>query len=351
MSVALSTDIFYHDDNVQAWITQYANDIMGSMPPLSIATRWWGPYAYVAPGSAPILKIPFNLTVPRLGTHHARTNYQRGITEWYTVRRSQPRSIGFQQDIERLKGGDFGMFSQHPAMIAHAIEVDPDVRFAALLNAGLTTPDWTGTNFFVLAGAADNLQKPVNPGANFLGKYTNARENFAFSSDNVSTLIGDLNTRKGIDGRYLGNEQRVVELWVPPTMAEEAKQVLERMEIIFSSGTGGTARAFKRADYHVINDMRSDLWCATIRPQSPWELMFVHMMGANPNTEQAITGMPSWQVQQGQDMTPHREMVVIDTSHALYQTSGIVGYKAILNETQKVLSGMMIAAAYTGTAT
>ncbi len=236
-------------------------------------------------------------------------------------------------------------------MIAHAIDIDPDVRFAEAINAGLTTPDWTGKNFFVLSGAAANLQRPVNPGASWLGTYTNARENFAFTSDNVSTLIGDLNTRKGIDGRYLGNEEREVELWIPPTKAEEAKQIIERIEITFTSGSGGTARAYKRANYRVITDMRSDLWCATIKPQRPWELMFVDMLGANPNMEQALTGMPSWQVNQGEDMTPHREIEIIDTAHYLYQASKVVGYKARLNETCKLLNGLMIRrAAYTGSA-
>jgi hypothetical protein len=350
MSVAYDSLLFTNDENVQAWITQYGLEIVNSMPPLSLATRWWAPYAYVAPSSAPVLKIPFNLTVPRMSDYTGRDNMQRGTTKWFEVRRNQPRTFGVQQDIERLRAGDFGMFAQHPAMIAHAIDIDADVRFAEALNAGYTTADWTGKSFFVLSGAAANLQRPVNPGASWLGTYTNARQNFGFTSDNVSTLIGDLNTRKGIDGRYLGNENREVELWIPPTMAEDAKQILERIEITFSSGSGGTARAFKRADYRVIADMRTDLWCAVIKPQRPWELMFVHMMGANQNSEQAVSGMPSWQVNQGQDLTPHREIEIIDTNHYLYQSSKIVGYKTKLNETCKLLNGTMIAAAFTGTA-
>jgi hypothetical protein len=346
----LSTDIFYHEDATQAWITQYATDIIGAMPPLSIADRWWAPYSYVAPSSAPILKIPFNLVIPRMSEYTGRNNLQRGVTVWHSVRRNNPKNLGFQQDLKRLQGGDFGMFAQSPAMIAHAIDIEPDLSFAAALNAGFTTDDWTGTKFFVLSGAASNLQKPINPGMQSLGKYTNARENFAFTSDNVSTLIGDLNTRKGIDGRYLGNEEREVTLWIPPTMAQEAKQIIDRLEIMFSSGTGGTARAYKLCNYKVIRDMRTDLWCATLKPSGPWELMFVHMLGANPNSEQALSGMPSWQVLQGQDMTPHRSMTVIDTAHYLFQTSQILGYKAELNETCKLLNGIAIAAAFTGSA-
>lgn len=351
MATSYDTSIFYNDSHVQAWITQYALDIAASLPPLSIATRWWAEYAYVAPQSAPILEIPFNLTVPRMGENRGRNNMQLGTTQWYKVRRADARTIGFEQHIKRLQGGDFGMFAQHPAMIAHAIEVDADVRFAGLLNRGFVTPDWTGKNFFVLSGAASNLQRPVNPGYSPLGTYTNARENFAFTSDNVSLLLSDLNTRKGIDGRYLGNENREATIWVPPTMAEEAKQILERIEITFTSGSGGTARAFKRANYRVINDLRSDLWLATIKPQKPWELMFVHMMGANPNSEQALSGMPSWQVMQGQDMTPHREIEIIDTTHVQYQMGKVIGYKAYVNETPHLLNGLMVAAAYTGTAT
>jgi hypothetical protein len=350
MSVSYDPKIFYNEAAVQAWITQYANDIAAALPPLSIATRWWAEYAYVAPKSAPLLKIPFNLTVPRMGTNRGRMNMQRGTTRWYELERTDPRDIGFVQDIERLRGGDFGMFAQHPSMIAHAIDIDADVRFAELLNAGYTTPDWTGKNFFVLSGAAANLQRPVNPGFAGLGTYTNARQNFAFTSDNVSTLIGDLNTRKGLDGRYLGNEEREAVLWIPPTMAEEAKQILERVEITFTSGSGGTARAFKRASYRIINDLRSDLWLATLKPRSPWELMFVHMLGANPNQEQSLSGMPSWQVMQGEDQTPHREIEIIDTTHVQYQMGKVVGYKAFVHETPHLLNGLMVAAAYTGSA-
>lgn len=350
MATEYNSLLFFNEPDVQAWITAYAEDIAASLPPLSIATKWWADYAYVAPQSAPILKIPFNLTVPVMGDNRGRVNMQLGTTKWYEVRRTDARMIGFEQHIKKLQGGDFGMFAQHPSMIAHAIEVDADKRFAALLNEGFSTPDWTGKNFFVLSGAAANLQRPVNPGYGPLGTYTNARENFAFTSDNVSTLLSDLNTRKGIDGRYLGNEEREATIWVPSTMAEEAKQILERIEITFTSGSGGTARSFKRANYKVINDLRTDLWLATIKPQKPWELMFVHQMGANPNQEQALSGMPSWQVMQGKDQTPHREIEIIDTTHVQYQMGKVVGYKAYVNETPHLLNGLMVAAAYTGTA-
>lgn len=348
MAVNYDPKIFYNESAVQAWITQYVNDIAAALPPLSIATRWWADYALVAPRSAPLVKVPFNLTVPRMGTNRGRMNMQRGTTRWFEVERSDPRDIGFVQDIERLRGGDFGMFAQHPSMIAHAMDIDADVRFAALLNDGLNLPDWTGKNFFVLSGAATNLQRPVNPGFAGFGTYTNARENFAFTSDNVSTLIGDLNTRKGMDGRYLGNEEREVTLWVPATKAQEAKQIIDRMEITFTSGTGGTARAYKLCNYKVIRDMRDDLWCATLKPQTPWELMFLHQFGANPNQDQSISGMPSWQVQQGEDQTPHREIEIIDTSHVQYQQGKVVGYKAFVHETPHLMNGLMIQAAFTG---
>ncbi len=78
--VAYDSLIFNNDENVQAWITQYGLDIVQSMPPLKIANRWWAPYAYVAPQSAPILKIPFNLTVPRMSDYTGRDNMQRGTT-------------------------------------------------------------------------------------------------------------------------------------------------------------------------------------------------------------------------------------------------------------------------------
>ncbi len=346
----LSTDIFFHEEATQAWITQYALDIIGALPPLSIATRWWGSYAYVAPGSAPILRFPLNLQVPRMAPFTGRNNLQRGVTEWLEFRRGDPMHIGFQADIDRLRAGDFGLFTQQPAMIAHAMDIEPDMAFARALNAGFTSNDLSGKPFFVLDSAADADKKPVNAGLTALGTYTNARENFPFTSDNVSILIGDLNLRKGIDGRYLGYQDREVEIWVPPTKAEEAKQILERVEITFTSGTGGTARAYKRANYKVIPDMRTDLWIATVKPQSPLELPFVHMMGMNPNVNTALTGLPDWQIQPGEDRTPHREITVIDTNHPLYHLSRIVGYSAIQNETAHLLNGITMAAAFTGAA-
>jgi hypothetical protein len=325
-------------------------DVIGALPPLSIATRWWGPYAYVAPSAAPILKFPFNLYAPRMAPFTGRNNLQRGITKWLEFRRGEPKNIGFQQDIDRLRAGDFGLFTMQPSMIAHAMEIEPDIAFARALNAAFTTPDLTGKPFFVLNSAADADKKPINIGLSALGGYTNARENFPFTSDNVSILIGDLALRKGMDGRYLGYEDREIELWIPPTMAEEAKQILERVEITFTSGTGGTARAYKRANYRVIGDMRTDLWIATVKPRGPLELPFVHMLGANPNVNGALTGLPDWQVMPGQDRTPHREIVVIDTNHPLYHQSRIVGYVANQNETAHLLNGITMAAAYTGTA-
>lgn len=347
---ALDTINFYQEDDVQAWITSYANDLVGSLPPYAPATRWWAPYTYIASGSPKILKIPLTLQVPRMQPYNGRNNLQMGITKFATFTRQDPQFLGYQQQIERLQQGDWGALAISPQAIAHAIDVAPDIGFGAALNAGLTTPDWTGTDFLVLSSASASDQKPINPGMPALGKYTNARENFAFTSDNISTLCSDIATRKGMDGRYLGNEQRDLELWIPPTKSEDAKQIIDRIEWTQTSGTGGITRAYKRMPYRVISDMRTDMFAVVAKPQGPWELLFVYMMGANPNSDQTLSGMPSWQVQQGQDMTPHRQLDVIDTQHYLYQTSGVVGFKAILNETYKLFHGQLIAAAYTGAA-
>lgn len=347
---AFDTFNFFQEDDVQAWITQYALDIVGTLPPYAPAQRWWAPYTYVAPGSPKILKVPLTLQVPRLQEDKGRPNLQMGVTKFAEFIRRTPQTLGAQQTVKRLQGGDFGGLQVAPQMIAHAVDVAPDLGFAGALNAGFTTADWTGTNFLVLNTAAANLQKPINPGMSALGKYTNCRENFAFNSDNISTLCSDINTRKGMDGRYLGGEERELELWVPPTKAEETKQIIDRIEWQITSSTGGIQRAYKRMPWRVIRDMRTDMFAVVAKPMGPWELMFVYMMGANPNSDQSISGMPSWQVQQGQDKTPHREMTVIDTSHYLYQTSGVVGYKMVLNESYHLFHGQLIAAAFTGAA-
>jgi hypothetical protein len=341
---------FYNQDELQAWITSYGMEIANSMPPFSLATRWWAKFALMAPNAPKKLTLPFPLSVPALSPSTGRDQPQMSTTEFATYDRDDPQYIGHMQPLQRLQGGDFGALAMAPSQIAAAIDNAPDIGFGSKIGQGFTTNDWTGTKFLVLNTAGASDQKPVNPGMPALGKYTNCRENFAFTSDNVTTLIEDLNSRKGFDGRYLRNDKRSLLCWVPPTKAEEAHQILERIEWSVASGDGGVTRAYKRLPYEIVTDLRTDLWGVAIVPQTPWELPFLYMMGNNPNSEQTISGFPSFQVQQGQDTTPHRQLEIIDTQHYLYQTARMLGYQAWVNESYHLLSGIGVAMAFTGAA-
>lgn len=342
---------FANFEEVQAWITGYGLEIAQSMPPFSLSTRWWAPFSLIVPNAPKKLTMPFPLVVPRLTADNGRNQPQMSTTHFATFERDDPQYIGFVQPLEKLRGGlDFGALSMAPSYIAASIDNGPDIGFGAKLGAGFSTLDWTGTNFLVLNTASSGDQKPINPGMMALGRYTNARENFAFTSDNVSTLIEDLNGRKGFDGRYLRNEKRQLKALLPPTKAEEANQILERIEWSIASGDGGTQRAYKRIPYEIITDLRPDMWGVALVPQSKWELPFLYMMGNNPNSDSALSGMPSFQVQQGKDSTPHREIEIIDTNHYLYQTSKVLGWQGRVNESYHLLSGLGLAMAYTGAA-
>lgn len=352
MSLPNAGDInFFNAEEVQAWITGYFLDIAKEMPPFSLSTRWWAPFSLIVPNAPKLLTLPFPLVVPALVADNGRNQPQMSTTRYAQFVRDNPQYIGYTQPLEKLRGGgDFGALAMAPSLIAASIDNAPDIGFGAKLGAGLTTLDWTGTNFLVLNSASANDQKPINPGMMALGRYANARENLAFTSANVSTLIEDLNGRKGFDGRYLRNEKRQLKALIPPTKAEEANQILERIEWTVASGDGGTSRAYKRIPYEIITDMRSDMWGVALVPQSKWELPFLYMMGANPNSQTALSGMPTWQVEQGKDSTPHREIEVIDTNHYLYQTSKVLGWQGRVNESYHLLSGLGLAMAYTGSA-
>lgn len=352
MSLPKAADVnFFNPEEVQAWITGYGLEIAQAMPLFSLSTRWWANFALIVPNAPKKLTIPFPLVVPAMSEDNGRNQPQMSTTAFATFERDDPKYMGYVQPIEKIRGGgDFGALSMAPSLIAATIDNQPDIGFGAALGRGLTTQDWTETNFLVLNTAADADKKPVNPGAPAFGTYTNARENFAFTSDNVTTLIEDLNSRKGFDNRYLRNDKRQLKALVPPTKAEEAHQIFERIEWIVTDGNGGTTRAYKRIPYEVVTDMRTDMWGISIIPQSPWELPFLYMMGANPNSDTAINGFPKFQVEQGKDSTPHRRVEIIDTSHYLYQTAGWLGFQAWLNESYHLLSGIGLAMAYTGSA-
>src|SRR6187551_2429036 len=88
---------FYNQDEVQAWITAYGMEIANSLPPFSLATRWWSRFAMMAPNAPKKLTLPFPLSVPALSPSNGRDQPQMATTEFATYDRDDPQYIGHMQ--------------------------------------------------------------------------------------------------------------------------------------------------------------------------------------------------------------------------------------------------------------
>lgn len=344
---------FVNADEIQAFVTDYANIFIGKLQPFRLIENKLLPWMYLAPAAPKELKIPWSNWVPVSQPDDGRNNYQYPTNYWVTYTRGGARTFNLGQTLGQLRAGmGFGALDTAPELQAAHINNKTPYAFASALNAGFTTDAWDDRAFWVLNTANPTTEMHlVNRGRVGLGSYFTARENLAVTAANIATLLQDLVSRKGYDGKALGTQRRPV-IWGPTESRILFEDVLQRVEWSTTSGTGGNNTAMQRAEFVEIPGLRTDLWGAAVMPESPWELALLLMTGAM--AEQSVPQPPAIKGFQldlrGKDPIPHRQVDLVDESNALSQMGGFIGIRVKVNETVHLLSPSSMIAAYTGAA-
>ncbi|MEI8257397.1 MAG: hypothetical protein WCJ30_17110, partial [Deltaproteobacteria bacterium] len=219
----------------------------------------------------------------------------------------------------------------------------PQQGLAAALNAGYTTLDWTGTQFF-----RKTAVKPNSPGKPALGKFLNAYENSAINPANIKRAIVNVQTRKGFDGLLLDLEP--MDLMVPWSQKEAARDLVEVMQLIpstdgTSSGGGNSSTVYGRLKVVAVPEMREDMWIVAAPTDASHLKPFIYTTGggggdysANEDPLKSGAGVPHIIT------LPHL------TDSEMYRSHLEMGIAMIINEGYALQSPHALCANYTGSA-
>ena len=339
---------------IQAFFVDYADALVGQLQPFRELQNPFLPWTYVAPAAGKELVLPFSSVVPQWHTDIgiAGRLHQLPIVREVSYARGPADTMDMGEFLPRLQSNaSFGATILQPQVQAKSINNHPVYMQANKLNDGFTLDAWDGKRFWVLNTASDGDKHPCNIGKTSLGVYHTARENMDIVPTNIKLLLQDLISRPGYDGKPLGTQRKPF-VWGPTELRTEFEDVLERMEWSVDGGTGGNNIALQRATFVEFPGCRSDMWGAAVTPETIWELAFVLLLGAMPNTDSG----PPPQIQgfqldlRGKDTIPHREVILVDEARAESQLGHWVGVRVKVQETAHLHSPSAFMAAFTGSA-
>jgi hypothetical protein len=237
-----------------------------------------------------------------------------------------------------------------------------------------TASDGTITWTYIYA-ATMQAQKLVNPAnAGFLSGQTwfNSQENLDISADNIVASIVNQQTRPAMNGIELGIGDEGLEIWVPFTKKERARQLVEVFRQLPGVGPSGAAAqqvaitgggsqvifsqqdnpVYGRLKVRAISGLRSDMWCVVSprpRPRPQYSL-FLHAQGG----AQGQWGIQTEGSAMRADKVPHIWVKQWTEDSAMYAgamkgtTSGDIGITMLLNEGFAFGSGILIDVNFTG---
>ncbi len=315
---------------------------LNAQPLIAPPVEWWKPWAWERGGASIITRfyIPVHSFKPTKWTGAAKFSGTSAV--FFDVER-EINDFGVKESAMKIAEMDFGAFNLAPASMAKAAGKLPESKFAEAINAGFTTLDWTGTNFF-----RTSATKPVCPGKPALGKFLNAYANKALTPTNIKNAIKNIQLRKGFDGKSLQLQPRF--LWVPLELEEEARDYCEVMQLLPStvdsvSGGGNTSTVYGRLKVVPIPEMRDDLWIVAADPGEDHMKPLARVMGgptgtytANEDPENSGGGVPHVMV------IPHMQ------DSEMFKTKLEMGVSQIINEGWSLATPHGLCANYTGSA-
>jgi len=342
-----------NSDAIQAFFEGYSDALIGKLAEYRVVDNPWIKWALVVPSAPKNLHMYYSSYVPEWQTDIGRRDHQLPTIYPISYARGTPDTMDMGEFMDRLETNtSYGASIISPIIQGNMINNKTPYAMATKVNAGFTTDAWDGRDFWVLNTANPTTEMHlVNRGKPSLGSYYTARENFSPTAPNISTLLQDLISRKGYDGKPLGTQRKAF-VWGPTEKRIEFEDLLKRVEWSTTSGTGGNNTALQRAEFIEIPGLRSDLWGVGVDPATVWELAFVLMLGAMPNsTVPKVPMIQGWQLDlQGKDTTPHRLVELVDETSALSVMGRWVGVRVKVNETVHLHSPAALMGAFTGAA-
>ncbi len=241
------------------------------------------------------------------------------------------KQAGVMELAQVIAEMDFGAFDKSPDSLGKWAGKLDQKAYARLWNAGYTTADWTGTNYW-----RKTATKPNCPGRPSLGKFLNAYENAAVT--NAATLITyvqramqNVRSRVGFDGELLNLEPAF--LYCSIDNYEVFRQILVVQQLLPQAGPNGNDTGGNTNPVYgtllpvVVPRLRSDLWIVGAEPPSDMEYLrpFAVNKGgpvgayqSNTDPDKSGSGVPYTQViVYGQDDHHFKDHLKMGISHVV----------------------------------
>lgn len=315
---------------------------LNATPLIADPDPWWEQWCWERPGAALITRfyIPVHSFKPSKWTGSVKFSGTSSV--FFDVER-QINDFGVKEKAMKIAEMDFGAFNMVPGSMAKAVGKMPQTEFATALNAGFTTPDWTGTNFF-----RKTATKPVCPGKPSLGKWFNAYENAALTPTNIVRAIVNVQSRLGFDGLTLNLDPMF--LLVPTSMKEQARQLVEVQRLIplaidGQTGGGNDSPVFGRLRVVAVPGMRDDLWIVAATPEADHMKPLARVMGG-PTGTYDVNEDP----QDSGSGVPHVLVIPHMQDSEMFKNHLEMGVAEIINEGWSLATPHCLCANYTGTA-
>jgi hypothetical protein len=366
-----------------------------------------GDLTHVVPGAALKSYVSVPMHTPGLARFNGRFTFDENSGRVATVERGTWQK---GSKINELKGAeyDIGMWSKAPGTVAIEIGNNAPLSLVYILNgcfsgiprtAGGTSIYLPGTTIVDPALTAyeqvyfDYADKqplvvldsdtgdhrsvnPFKPSFQSDFKWWNAKENDALNAPNITAAIKNMQIRRAMNGVELGIGDEGLEIWVPYSSKEDVRLLLEVFRQLPGTGTAAPADAiqvpitgggglsqviysvqdnpvFGRARVRAITGMRSDLWCI-VAPnvlREPSMSLFVHAHGGNVG-EYSINEDPN---PDGNNV-PHIWVYPWGKGSPLWagtmegSKAGDIGISMLVNEGFAGMTGLLLEARFTGSA-
>lgn len=332
----------YFADKAEAVCVTYLEQYNSLEAGIAPANMWWDSLTRRVPNASLVTRLYIPVAGFKPSPWTGSVVFSDTSEVFFDVTRGM-QTMGVMADAAKLAEMSFGAFNMSPGAVDKAISKMPQVGLAAALNAGFTTRDWTGTNFFRITATKYN-----KPGDASLGKWLNAYQNSALTPANIKRAIKNIQSRIGFDGLTLDLEAEF--LFVGTNMKEDAKDLVEVMALVpdtdgGSSGGGNTSKVFGRLKVIAVPGMRDDMWIVGAATPDEHMKPLIYVTGGdgsdyeiNENAETPGAGVPHIVV------IPHLQ------DSDMYKKHLKMGIAWIINEGYALGTPHAFCASYTGAA-
>jgi hypothetical protein len=366
-----------------------------------------GELTHVVPGAPLKSYVDIPLHTPGLQRFSGRFTFDQNSGRIATVERGAWQKGSKCNEFQGAEY-DIGRWSKAPGTVAIEIGNNAPLSLVYILNGcyagtpknaagtaiylpGTTTVDPALTAYeqvyfdfsqqkpLVVLDSDSANHRPVNPfDLNFMSgsKWYNAKENTLLTAPNITAAIKNLQQRRAMNGIEL-NLDEGLEIWVPYSLKEDARLLMEVFRQLPGTGTASPANAtqvavdggggisqviysvqdspvFGRAKVRAISGMRSDLWCI-VAPnvlREPSMSLFMHVHGGNVG-EYAINEEPA---KPDNNTVPHIWVYPWAKGSPLWagtmegSKAGDIGITMMVNEGFAAMTGLLLEARFTGAA-